>query len=56
MKGQVDFKDFLFAKEVKFNQYRNKPPSQLICERRKALDPANIPLMKERIQYVVVMN
>jgi DNA polymerase zeta len=53
--GDVDFKDFIFAKEVKYGMYRTMPPGAIVVERRVQADPCAVPRYKERIPYVVVM-
>eukprot|EP00347_Sterkiella_histriomuscorum_P014702 403359875 len=53
--GDVEFKDFIFAKEVRFGSYRTLPPSAIICERRLERDPGAMPRYKERIPYVIAM-
>ena len=54
IQGDVDFKDFIFAKEVKYGMYRSLPPGAIVVERRLQSDPGAIPRYKERIPYVVV--
>ncbi|CDW73683.1 dna polymerase zeta subunit [Stylonychia lemnae] len=53
--GDVEFKDFIFAKEVRLGTYRVLPPSAIICERRLERDPGAMPRYKERIPYVIAM-
>jgi DNA polymerase zeta len=51
----VNFKDFIFAKEVRYGTYRSLPPGAIVVERRLQNDPAAIPRFGERIPYVIVM-
>ena len=55
IQGDVDFKDFIFAKEIKYGMYRSPPPGALVVERRLQYDPAALPRYGERIPYVIVM-
>ena len=55
IQGQVDFKDFIFAKEVKYGMYRSMPPGAIVVERRLQNDPGALPRYHERIPYVIVM-
>jgi DNA polymerase zeta len=55
IQGDVDFKDFIFAKEVKYGMYRSMPPGAIVVERRLQSDPGAMPRYKERIPYVIVM-
>lgn len=55
IQGDVDFKDFIFAKEVKYGNYRSMPPGAIVVERKLMSDPGALPRYKERVPYVVVM-
>lgn len=54
--GDIEFKDFIFAKEVRFGMYRSPPPSAIVCERRLEKDPASLPRYRERVPFVIAMN
>jgi DNA polymerase zeta len=56
IKGDINIKDFIFAKEVRYGTYRVPPLSAIICDRRLELDPANVPKYHERIPYVIAMS
>jgi DNA polymerase zeta len=34
IQGEVDFKDFIFAKEVRYGTYKSMPPGAIVVERR----------------------
>ncbi len=55
IQGDVDFKDFIFAKEVRYGTYKSLPPGAIVVERRLQNDPAAMPRYGERIPYIVVM-
>ena len=50
----MNYKDFIFAKEVKLNSYVNLPPAALVALERQKEDPRLEPCARERVQYIVV--
>ena len=54
MKGHIDLKDFVFAKEVKLGTYVNVPPAALVSIENSKKDPMLAPKYQERVKYVVI--
>jgi DNA polymerase zeta len=52
--GEIEFKDFIFAKEVKMKNYTNLPKGVILADRMKNSDPGFIMKDGERIQYLIV--
>ncbi len=56
MQGRVNYKDFIFAKEVRLGTYKNEaylPPGARVSMRKVARDHRAEPQYKERVKYIV---
>ncbi len=56
MRGQVNYKDFIFAKEVRLGTYKNEaylPPGARVSKRKLSHDHRAEPQYKERVKYIV---
>jgi DNA polymerase zeta len=57
MRGKVNVKDFIFAKEVRLGTYSERgtlPPAAIVAMEEMKRDPRAEPLYSERVSYVVV--
>jgi len=54
LKGHINLKDFIFAKEVRLGQYVSIPPAALVSIENTKKDPMMAPKYQERVKYVVI--
>lgn len=50
----MNFKDFVFSKEVKLGKYVSVPPAGLVALNKMNADPMAAPKYRERVKYIVV--
>ena len=54
MTGHVNFKDFVFSKEVRLGKYISVPPAALVILNKMSADPMTAPKYRERVKYIVI--
>ena len=50
----MNFKDFVFAKEVRLGRYLSVPPAALVALNKINEDPMSAPKYRERVKYIVI--
>ena len=55
LKGHVNIKDFIFAKEVRLGSYISIPPAALVSMENAKKDPMLAPKFQERVKYIVIL-
>ncbi len=54
LKGHINLKDFIFAKEVRLGTYVSMPPAALVSLENSKKDPMLLPKYRERVEYIVI--
>jgi len=54
LKGHIDIRDFMFAREVKLGKYTCPPPAALVAEEIRKRDIMLTPKYGERVKYLVI--